>query len=179
MRHITLLVAVLAATPLTNLLAQNSSPVAVGTRVRVTAYPLAIDKYDGTLQGWADDSVTVDTLQVALKQLTRLDVYRGRKSNWGKGALIGAASLASVGAALALVACSDGTCDGTGVYALTTGDVVGVFALGGALGGALIGAVIGALAKSDRWEEVPLDQFRMSFAPQRDGRFAFGLSVAF
>ncbi len=176
MRHISLLIVVLAVTSFTNLHAQDSPPVAVGTRVRVTADPLAIDKYDGTLQGWADDSVTVDTLQVALTQLTRLDVYRGRKSNARKVALIGAASLASVGAAVALVVCSDGACESDGDY---TALAVGVLTLGGAAGGALIGGIIGALIKSDRWEEVPLDQLRVSIVPQRDGRFAFGLSVVF
>jgi len=33
--------------------------------------------------------------------------------------------------------------------------------------------------KIDRWEEVPLDQLRVSFVPQLDGRFGFGLSVRF
>ncbi len=42
-----------------------------------------------------------------------------------------------------------------------------------------MGAMTGSFIKADRWEEVPLDQLRVSFAPERDGRFAFGLSVAF
>jgi hypothetical protein len=53
---------------------------------------------------------------------------------------------------------------------------------GGALGmipGALLDATIGALIKTDRWEEVPLERLRVSVAPQRDGRFAFGVRIAF
>jgi len=42
-----------------------------------------------------------------------------------------------------------------------------------------LGAVIGALIKTDRWEEVPLDALRVSFVPQRDGRFGLGMSVRF
>jgi len=45
--------------------------------------------------------------------------------------------------------------------------------------GALVGLGIGALLKSERWEEVPLDRLRVNIVPQRDGRFALGLSVAF
>ena len=54
--------------------------------------------------------------------------------------------------------------------------------IGGAGLGALgagIGAIVGALIKTDRWEEVPLDRLRVSFVPQRGGRFALGLSVRF
>jgi hypothetical protein len=50
----------------------------------------------------------------------------------------------------------------------------------GLMGGAAIGAVVGnALIKIDRWQQVPLDQLRVSLAPQRDGRLGIGLSVAF
>ena len=43
--------------------------------------------------------------------------------------------------------------------------------------GFAVGTTVGYI--SDRWEEVPLDRLRVSFAPQRDGRFALGLSVSF
>jgi hypothetical protein len=56
-----------------------------------------------------------------------------------------------------------------------------VAAAGGAIGaaaGILIGSSIGAVIKTDRWEEVPLDQLRVSIVPRRDG-FALEISVAF
>ena len=53
---------------------------------------------------------------------------------------------------------------------------MGVVAVGAV--GAGIGAGIGALSKTDKWEEVPLDQLRVSIVPRRDG-FALGFSVAF
>jgi hypothetical protein len=44
----------------------------------------------------------------------------------------------------------------------------------------LLGVIIGGFIwKTDRWEEVPLDRLRVSFGPQRDGRFGFGASVRF
>jgi hypothetical protein len=49
----------------------------------------------------------------------------------------------------------------------------------GLMGGALIGASVGTFIRTDKWGEVPLDQLRVSLAPQRDGRFGLGLSVAF
>jgi hypothetical protein len=52
-------------------------------------------------------------------------------------------------------------------------------AAAGALGGLVAGALIGRLVKTDRWQEVPLDRLRVSFEPQRDGRFGLGLSVKF
>lgn len=89
MRHITLVVAVLAVTPVTNICAQDSPPITVNDRVRVTAPTLDVDKYDGAVRAIDGDTLIVDSLRVALTSVTRLDVHRGRKSNWMKGALIG------------------------------------------------------------------------------------------
>jgi hypothetical protein len=48
----------------------------------------------------------------------------------------------------------------------------------GATGGALLGALFGALIRTDRWEEVPLEEFRVSAGPQSGGG-AIAFSVAF
>lgn len=48
----------------------------------------------------------------------------------------------------------------------------------GAFGG-LVGLGVGALIKTERWEEVPLDQLRLSPVPQRDGRLGIGLALKF
>jgi hypothetical protein len=42
-----------------------------------------------------------------------------------------------------------------------------------------MGVGIGALIKTDGWQEVSLEHLCVSFAPQREGRFALGLSVLF
>jgi hypothetical protein len=49
----------------------------------------------------------------------------------------------------------------------------------GAGAGLVIGGVVGSLIKTERWEEIPLDQLRVSVAPQGEGRFAVGLTVRF
>ncbi len=59
-------------------------------------------------------------------------------------------------------------------YAVT-GALVGVTMVGVTLGcvlGTSVGTIIGSHFRIDRWEEVPLDGLRVSFAPSRD-RFAF------
>ena len=53
----------------------------------------------------------------------------------------------------------------------------GLGAAAGASIGLLIGAAVGALAKTDRWDEVPLNRVGVSFG--RDGRFGFSAAVRF
>ena len=169
--------AVLLVLPLTATVAQEAPPpLEPGTRVRVTAPD--IDKYDGTLQAMRGDTLTVDTLRIAVASVTRLDVYRGQKSKTGKGALIGAGVGFVAGALTGLALCGErGTpCESDGSdYTAAAAVILGG---GGALLGAGIGAVVGSQIKGDRWEEVPLDRLQVSFVPQRDG-FTLGFSVAF
>jgi hypothetical protein len=67
--------------------------------------------------------------------------------------------------------------DGGGCDGGKAATIAGTTAVLG-IGVGLIGAGIGALLGGERWEEVPLDRLRVSFAPRRDG-FALGLSVSF
>ncbi len=126
---------------------------------------------------WKSDTLVVqskgDTLQVALMNVTRLDVYMGRKAQAGAGAVVGGlvvvVPLAIMAAAL---------CNGASFGCPTAGEAAKALLIGGAAG-AFVGALIGAATNTDRWEEVPLDQLRVSFGPQPDGRIALGLSVRF
>ncbi len=181
MRPVTFLVAVLALAPLTHVTAQEPPPVNVGDRVRLTAPTLDIDKYDGTLRAMDRDTLIVDSLRVALLSVTRLDVHRGRKSNAGKGALVGGIVGGVLGGVAGAVLA--GFCEMNGGSSQPASEcrpafmAVGTLAVGGF--GALVGVVVGAGSTGDRWEEVSLDRLRVSFAPQRDGRFGLGLSVRF
>ena len=169
--------AVLAFAPLTRVTAQEPPPVKVGDRVRVTAPGLGVPSRDGTLRLLDADSLVMrpnggrSRLVIPLASVTRFEVHRGRKSRAPIGALVGALALGAYGFAIgddSGLDCAEGPCIGRGPVAAT-----------GAVAGLLLGAVIGALIKTDRWEEVPLDQLRVTFVPQRDGRFAFGLSLRF
>ena len=168
--------AVLLVLPLTTAVAQQQ-PLSLepGARVRITAPYLGIKKQAATFQALRGDTLVVmadSTMRCPLAAVTRLDVYRGRKSHPWRGAAVGAA-VGGVGAlAVTVAACSteEFDCSNKSYPAAAVG--VGI------LGGGLIGLGIGALTKTDRWEEVPVDQIRVSFVPRRDG-FALGFSVAF
>ncbi len=67
--------------------------------------------------------------------------------------------------------CAEPDIVGPGECALAGGLAIGA-------GGALIGGVIGELTKTDRWEEVPLDQVSVRVVPRTRG-LALGISVAF
>ena len=171
--------AVLAVAPLTRVTAQEPPPVKVGDRVRVTAAELNIREFEGRLRRLYKDSVVVrpeyggaPPVVILLTSLTRLEVRR-RKSRADAGAGYGALAGAAIGVGSAAMLCSSEDCE---EY---TGAVYLVLGGGGTLAGLLIGSIVGALIKTERWEEVPLDQLRVSFVPQRDGRFGLGLSVRF
>jgi len=56
---------------------------------------------------------------------------------------------------------------------------IAVGAAEGAILGTLLGLAIGAMARTDRWEEVPLDQLRVQPVATADGRFGLGVSMRF
>jgi hypothetical protein len=129
------------------------------------------------------DSVVVRLLEEAerlvfpLDSLERLDVYRGRARATGRGTFVGVATGLVIGLVIGLdsrAKCEErcvSMCERCGRDA-----VVG--ATLGPMRGAAVGAGVGALIKTNRWEEVPLDRIRVSFAQKRDG-LALGLSVSF
>ena len=178
MRHSALvsLALALAVAPLDGVMAQDALAVQVGTRVRVTAPELDLERYDGTLVAVRGDTLTVGTVHVPLTSVTRLDVHRGRTGNWRKGAKIGA--LVGLPTGLALGVLFQQWCHSIG----DVGDPCWVFvpasAVAVGLAGGLVGAAVGAF-KRDRWEEVPLERLSVSLTPQRDGGFALGFSVRF
>ncbi len=146
-----------------------------GTHVRVSTYghPLL----EGTLRSVTVDSIAVDTVRLPINAISELQV-RHRRGNAGRGALIGGVTLGS----LSGIAMAAGCAGSSGSFIDCSDQVPAAFLSGALLGfvsGAAIGAVIGAIAKSDRWEEVPIDRLSVSVVPQRDGRFTLGLSVAF
>jgi hypothetical protein len=116
--------------------------------------------------------VGADTIvaRVPLACVTKLEVHAGRTSASTSGAIVGGLTLGVV------FLVSNAT------YYESDEEGYGRYVLGGWLVGTAIGAgvgwLIGSAIKSDRWEEVPLDQLRVSFVPGPGG-FALGFSVAF
>jgi hypothetical protein len=186
MRHVTILVAILVFTPLASATAQ----VRPGARVRVTGHfcqPFYSncaggrpEHVVGRFVAWKSDTLVVqsngDTVQVALMNVTRLDLHMGRKAHTAKGAGIGFLVGGAVGALIALTSFG---CDEQCIIGWGPGIAAFAGVLFGGLGGLVPGALIGGFTKTDRWQEVPLDRVRVSFVPQRDGRFGLGASVRF
>jgi len=167
-----LLPAVLAVgllVPLASLEGQLQS----GQRVRVTAADCGLDNQSATFEALRSDTLVLDTMNCPLVSVTHLDVHRGRKSAAGLAAGIGF----GVGTAWAIALlstpsiCNPVTPCGAGDWAKAIG------LLGGISAG--LGGLVGLVFRWDRWEEVSLDRLRVSFVPQRDGRFGLGLSVKF
>ena len=173
--------------PFVGLSAQQPPPLEPGARVRVTPqWPNLVtpnNRAVGTVAAIRGDTVFLERegfapFEFALSSVTRLEVSRGRHSGAFQGALTGAKVTGIIGLLVGLgwtMYCLDETsfsCMEKPALAIPA------TAIPFAATGALLGALIGAFSTTDRWEEVPLDRLRLSFAPKRDG-FAVGMRIAF
>ena len=119
----------------------------------------------------------LDSAEIAIpaSSLAGLDSYAGRgtRSRAGMGAVIG--GLAGLGVGIALWVSWDAQSGDT------PESVAAPFVLGTAALGTGIGALVGLAAKTEveKWEAVPLDDFRVSIVLQREGRFALAASARF
>ncbi len=195
MRPSTFLVAVLAVTPFTIVTAQDSVQVKPGDRVRV-AY--CTSKFlpvtggeartrcrtdEGTIRTIAADSLVLVTgasdRAVPVDAISKFEVRVRQEGHAVRGAVIGAlvgiAVGAGIGTALA-VSCNNNAVDSDDAIGCALWPAVTV-PPGLALG-TIAGAVIGG-AKGAKWEDVPLDQLRVSFGPQRGGKLRLGISLRF
>ena len=178
--------------PLSTLSAQQSAPVQVGNRIRVSQCHRestssgrqtdVCERKVGTLLMISMDSIAVATpagrLAFGVDSVTRLEVSRGRKGLTLAGLGIGFAVGAASGAILAnKFGAGEGACYG-GMGDPCPTLAAAAFGLAGGIGGILVGSLTGWAIKTDRWEEVPLDRLRVSFVPQRDGA-SFGLRIVF
>lgn len=157
-------------------LAAQATQLAPGTRVRVTAPELGIEKQATTFQALRNDTLVVaadSTMHCPVASITRLEVLGGRRRHTWLGAGIGAGVGLVAGAATGAIICAD-----PDVWCSATGEAAALGAGIGVASGALLGAGVGALFKTDRWEEVPLDRVRLSLRPRWRGG-AVRISIAF
>lgn len=151
--------------------AEKPQDLAPGVRVRVTAPTVAPGPLVGTVRSLSADAIEIavkgreGTIQMPRASVLRLEVSRGR--NRGKGALIGAATLATAGIVVGAVGCRDSGDFDSGFCAAVLGGT-----------GLVLGGGVGALVGSgERWTELPSDRFRVSLAPTPGG--GVELSVRF
>ena len=165
------LIGIFGAAP-TESAAQEPLVLEPGVRVRVTALDCGLRGRATEFRALRADTLVLDTTECPLASVTRFDVSQGQKSHTLLGAGIGLAA-GALGAVVFCEVVEKGSCelfddDIRLEAALITGAIVG-----------LAGGIVGNFIKTDRWEKVPLERLRVSLAPQRDGRFALGLSVRF
>jgi hypothetical protein len=171
--RLSILLATLLGAPVAHAAAQNS-PLQPGQRVRVTVPSWHVSKQQTAFQRMAGDTLVLLSASYALADVARLDVHAGRKSHTWLG--VGIGSLVGVGVGIGIYQAAGGssTCPAADPATCTLA-VAGI----GALGGALLGAVVGGSIKTDKWEEVPLDHWRIGIAPTRHGRVGLGASLSF
>ncbi|MFC1639224.1 hypothetical protein ACFL3B_00505 [Gemmatimonadota bacterium] len=185
MRGFTAVLVVSLFCPISNVSAQHTPPVTVGDRVRVrqcrselfsSGWKIVCERSVGTLSTLSTNAVTVrledsaTELAVALDSVARLDMSRGRHRSAVRSVGFGALGFLGGGLGGCLIAGGGGEGYNEGIACLIGGGI------GGGVG-LVVGAIVGASSR-ERWEEVPLDRLRVSFAPQRDG-FAVGFTIAF
>ena len=131
--------------------------VEAGSRVRVTTAPASPGRRIGSLVSLDTDSLryrrwdTTSVIALPLASVARLERSTGRRSNTGRGAMIGGLIGAGFGLFLGIAASTDNS----GWWEVGVEDVAAATALVGA-GGAGVGALVGSLSRRDRWEPVPL-----------------------
>ncbi len=130
-------------------------------------------------------------LMLPLASVTRLDPSPVVPSQAGNavwtGVKIGAGVGAGVGAVTGLVMmligteCDLGGCpdDWTDEQRASAGAIILFPTVAGAVVGFLVGGIVGIASGSDSQADAPPDRLRLSFVPQRDARFALGVSVSF
>ena len=126
-------------------LALSQAPVLLtaGSRVRLKTVDPSTKWVQGDLVRLSEDSLHIvpaggaDSLAFATGAIDRLEVSRGRRSNAGKGALLGLAIGAGAGLALGVAASAE-ECSGIGCPEVGPGEVVAVMAFFGATGRAWV-----------------------------------------
>jgi hypothetical protein len=174
---ISLLVVCLILAPAVDLSAQQL-PIQFGQRVRVTVPSLNLMNQEDAFHRMRGDTLVLESIRCPTADVERLEVPAGRRSHAATGGLIGAAAGILIGIPIGAMEQSRYECDPNNALAPCIPPLPTIPIMFGMIGGVL-GAVTGSFIKTDRWEEVPLDQLRASLMPLRDGVFALRLSISF
>jgi hypothetical protein len=160
--------------------AEATPLLAPGTRLQLYQRVKPAHLHNVTLIATSSDSFIVvradegaiDTLQIALRNVRKLEVYAGRKSHWlsgaGIGMLVGGAAGGIIGGAYG----AENDPDFAAVH-LAAGVIIG------AASGLVGGAVVGAFIKTDRWKEVPREHLLMGVDLRRHGAANLRISWRF
>ncbi len=167
MRFMSTLCAVALMTPVAGF-SQTASPdearADVGSRVRVAAPVFGTKKQVGTVESLKPDTIVLRlgaktaNQAVAVREISSLEVARGKHSQKGKGALWGTVIGSGTGAVLGYALYKEPKCQSNGFFSCfaftigptSRGSNTAVSALGGGIVGALIGTLVGS-RQTDTW----------------------------
>ena len=140
-----------------------------GSRVRITVNKPSKHSYVGTLVSADADSLrfTTDTsgiVAIPIGSVTRFERSRGRRSNAGRGAVIGGLSVGAAVLILGIGASAESSGWGPDIGAEDV--ALGTLIMGAA--GAGLGALIGAASKGERWEPLTVPDRSAQRSPKAD-----------
>ncbi|MGD2217081.1 MAG: hypothetical protein PVJ64_10000 [Gemmatimonadales bacterium] len=159
-----------------------ASQVSVGDRVRVRAEHWKSSWWVGTVAALGSDTLVVrredstDTLAFPIATIGKLEVSRGRKSNFLPGLAYGALGGALFFGSIGLLSGDDPE---DSFIRLTAADKALIGAAFGAGLGAVLGGFFGAVSHRDRWESVPLDRVAVDLSVRHDGGVTLSLAYGF
>ena len=145
----------------------DTADIPTGGRVRVSSETLPSGAVVGTVTSVEVDAVVLTRragdppVRIALDAGTKLELSVGRRSQWARGALMGATIGAVPGLLLTF---GDYSSDVHG-----DGPSPAAVAAMGAVGGALVGAAVGWAIKRDEWREVRLPTAGLGLLPWHGG----------
>ncbi len=155
---------------------EDTQNVSVGDKVRVRARTL-YSPVVGAVTGLNTDTLHIRirreaaALAIPLAEITRIEVSRGRRSNFLRGIALGGLVGAFAGASIGLATSQNSI--------LSPTEQAGALGAIGAGAGALIGGIIGAASSGDRWVVVQLDRAEMDVSSRYDGRVTLSLTYGF
>jgi hypothetical protein len=163
------------------LLGQESSDIAVGDKVRISAPEISPYRLVGILTETSEDTYVLsvegrtEPMRLPLGSMQRVEVSRGKKSMSRTLGQVGALAGIATGAVLGYRENEDVDCTGNeDCRAYKRMTVFWGAMLSGAAGG-ILGRLVGLAIRLDRWEEVPLDELRIEPTLAAGG---FGMSVS-
>jgi hypothetical protein len=167
-----LVIVIVALSTSASVLGAESRALAVGARVRVTGPEVGTEPLIGTVVGLEPDAILVrggsagaTPKRILVAPTTTFEVSGGRKSQAGRGSMLGAAVGAVPGFLMAV-----------GDYNTDDHNPGAVTALG-AVAGAAVGAAVGWGLKSEQWLPAGVPSVTAGIAPLRGG-VGFTLRIA-
>ena len=151
----------------------ETSTVSGSPRVRVWSPSHALVGRPAALLAAGGDSITIAVegqpapVLLPRSAVTKIQLSRGDKRNAGRGAVYGLVA----GALLGLVAygpSNAGECCSAPVFAGINGAI-----------GSSVGGLVGAFSKTERWNDVPIDQLRVGSPARLSHRPGISIAVTF